>query len=100
MTAPNPAVHPFAPGFPLPERFEQGEVALVVVTDPSGANRVYDAGTVRFVAYDGDRGLRDEAGGLLDSVAEQLALAHHEFGVNFFAPLYCCVNNLDVAGFT
>ncbi len=39
-----------------------GEVDLVVVTDPSGANRVYETGEVRFVGYDGDAALTDSTG--------------------------------------
>jgi hypothetical protein len=34
-----------------------GGLELVVVTDPSGANRVYATGGLGFAAYDGDRGL-------------------------------------------
>lgn len=39
-----------------------GEVAVVVVTDPSGANRVYGSQDVTFASFDGDRTLNDTAG--------------------------------------
>ena len=39
-----------------------GAVDLVVLTDPSGANRAYDSGAVRFVEWDGDRRLVDADG--------------------------------------
>ncbi len=40
-----------------------GEVELVVITDPSGANRVYESADVRFVGFDGDATVTDQAGG-------------------------------------
>ena len=36
--------------------------AFVVLTDPSGANRAYASEGVRFVTYDGDRGVEDDTG--------------------------------------
>ncbi len=39
-----------------------GQQALVVLTDPSGANRVYAPGAVRFKSYDGDRVVTDAQG--------------------------------------
>ncbi len=39
-----------------------GTTQLVVLTDPSGANRVYASGDVRFARWDGDRAAVDEAG--------------------------------------
>ena len=39
-----------------------GATDLVVATDPSGANRVYDSDGVRFVEWDGDRALVDAHG--------------------------------------
>ncbi len=39
-----------------------GGTGLVVLTDPSGANRAYASEEVTFAGYDGDRGVRDEAG--------------------------------------
>ena len=36
---------------------------LVVLTDPSGANRVYDRGSVEFVSWDGDQSVTDSNGG-------------------------------------
>ena len=39
-----------------------GPQKLVVLTDKSGANRVYDPQNTRFVAYDGDSTLTDETG--------------------------------------
>ncbi len=36
--------------------------ALVVLTDPSGANRAYASEDVTFARYDGDRGVEDSAG--------------------------------------
>jgi hypothetical protein len=39
-----------------------GEMRFVVLTDPSGANRVYQAGEVDFVAWDGNRTVSDETG--------------------------------------
>lgn len=41
-----------------------GELELVVLTDPSGANRVYGAEGVRFTAFDGDRTVTDADGGV------------------------------------
>lgn len=35
---------------------------FVILTDTSGANRVYERGTVEFVSYDGDRALVDNSG--------------------------------------
>ena len=42
---------------------ERGGQRYVVLTDASGANRVYDAGTLTFTAYDGDVTATDDAGG-------------------------------------
>ena len=42
---------------------EVGPVKVVVLTDPSGANRVFDAGTTRFGEYDGDSTVTDIDGG-------------------------------------
>ena len=39
------------------------DTALVVLTDPTGANRAYASDEVRFTAYDGDRSVRDREGG-------------------------------------
>lgn len=39
-----------------------GGTAFVVLTDPSGANRVYERGDVELVAYDGDRTATDAQG--------------------------------------
>ena len=39
-----------------------GAQAVVVLTDASGANRVYDPQELRFVGWDGQRRLRDSAG--------------------------------------
>ncbi len=39
-----------------------GDLELVVLTDPSGANRVYDAAGLRFTGYDGDRTAIDSEG--------------------------------------
>lgn len=39
-----------------------GELRFVVVTDASGANRVYEAGTNEFTGWDGDRRLTDANG--------------------------------------
>ena len=39
-----------------------GDVRFVVVTDASGANRVYDSGGLTFTGYDGDRTLRSADG--------------------------------------
>ena len=36
--------------------------ALVVLTDPSGANRAYASEDVRFTRYDSDRSVEDETG--------------------------------------
>ena len=38
------------------------DTALVVLTDPSGANRAYASEDVTFTAYDGDRSVRDGTG--------------------------------------
>ena len=38
--------------------------ALVVLTDPSGANRAYESGDVTFVRYDGDRSAEDSTGAI------------------------------------
>ena len=38
------------------------DTALVVLTDPSGANRAYGSEDVTFTGYDGDRSVRDGAG--------------------------------------
>ena len=38
------------------------DTALVVLTDPSGANRAYRAEDVTFTGYDGDRGVQDASG--------------------------------------
>lgn len=40
-----------------------GELRFVVLTDPSGANRVYESKDLDFVAWDGRSELRDSAGG-------------------------------------
>jgi hypothetical protein len=40
-----------------------GDRELVVLTDPTGANRVFAAARVRFAHYDGDRNVRDTDGG-------------------------------------
>lgn len=50
--AEHPLYHDSVGGFPL-----------VIVTDPSGANRVYQAGATRFVTYDGGSTLTDADGG-------------------------------------
>lgn len=39
-----------------------GDLELVVFTDPTGANRVYDTNGLRFDSYDGDRGATDAEG--------------------------------------
>jgi hypothetical protein len=39
-----------------------GSLHFVVVTDPSGANRVYESDNIRFKSYDSDSGLVDEEG--------------------------------------
>ncbi|MEO1476344.1 MAG: DUF3179 domain-containing (seleno)protein, partial [Pseudomonadota bacterium] len=39
-----------------------GPQKLVVLTDTSGANRVFEPGDVKFVSYDGDSALTDETG--------------------------------------
>ena len=39
-----------------------GDTALVVLTDPSGANRAYASEEVTFTDYDGDRGVQDDSG--------------------------------------
>lgn len=39
-----------------------GELVMVIVTDPSGANRVYASGTVRFTDYDGEHTLTSADG--------------------------------------
>ena len=39
------------------------DTALVVFTDPSGANRAFASGDVTFSGYDGDWKVRDESGG-------------------------------------
>ena len=41
-----------------------GEIAFVVLTDVSGANRVYETGGLVFAEWDGDRTLVDEGGGV------------------------------------
>ena len=38
------------------------DTALVVLTDPSGANRAYRSEDVTFTGYDGDRGVQDASG--------------------------------------
>ena len=38
------------------------DTALVVLTDPSGANRAYASGDVTIASYDGDRSVQDDAG--------------------------------------
>ena len=38
------------------------DIALVVLTDPSGANRAYASGDVTIASYDGDRSVQDDAG--------------------------------------
>ena len=38
------------------------DTALVVLTDPSGANRAYASGDVTFTSYDGDGSVRDASG--------------------------------------
>ncbi|MGH8442751.1 MAG: hypothetical protein ACRETF_07620, partial [Nevskiaceae bacterium] len=38
-------------------------VRLVVLTDRSGANRVYETGTLRFTGWDGASGVTDTEGG-------------------------------------
>jgi len=40
-----------------------GEQKLIVFTDKSGANRVYDPGEIVFTSYDGDSTVTDSAGG-------------------------------------
>lgn len=40
-----------------------GKHSLVVFTDPSGANRVYDSGGLQFASYDGDVTVTDTNGG-------------------------------------
>lgn len=40
-----------------------GELRFVVLTDPSGANRVYEAQELQFKAWDGQHSLRDAQGG-------------------------------------
>ena len=52
-----------------------GGFTLVVVTDPSGANRVYQAGDTRFVSYDGGTRLSDEAGAEWTLHEDRLAAA-------------------------
>ena len=41
-----------------------GEIAFVVLTDLSGANRVYETGGLMFTEWDDDRTLKDESGGI------------------------------------
>ena len=38
------------------------DIALVVLTDPSGANRAYASGDVTIASYDDDRSVQDDAG--------------------------------------
>jgi len=54
-----------------------GPVSLVVFTDPSGANRVYETGGVKFKRWDGDRTAIDRDG---DSWALSESLLQHEDG--------------------
>jgi hypothetical protein len=49
-----------------------GELRFVVVTDASGANRVYEARDLRFVAWDGAATLRDEGGNAWQLTEAQL----------------------------
>ena len=39
-----------------------GNVEFVVLTDQTGANRVYESGGMRFIAWDGDRSVQDAHG--------------------------------------
>ncbi len=52
-----------------------GDLAFVVVTDPSGANRAYQAGATRFADYDGVNGLTDADGGAWTLHEDRLAAA-------------------------
>ena len=41
-----------------------GELDVVVLTDTSGASRVYESGGMTFTGWDGDSQLRDKEGGV------------------------------------
>lgn len=72
-----------------------GETPFVVVTDGSGANRVYATGGRRFVEWDGDRRLVDEKGeswtvseAALESAAGEVLLrlpAHRAFWFGWYS---------------
>ncbi len=49
-----------------------GDLDLVVLTDPSGANRVYESQDVEFDSYDGDRTVTDEQGRTWELTEDQL----------------------------
>jgi hypothetical protein len=52
-----------------------GELEFVVLTDPSGASRVYESGGLKFTAWDGDSEVTDEQG-----ITWRLAEANLEAG--------------------
>ena len=68
ITADHLAAHPLYHGV-------VGDLAFVVVTDPSGANRVYQANATRFTDYDGVSGLIDADGGAWTQHENRLAAA-------------------------
>lgn len=49
-----------------------GDEQFVVLTDPSGANRVYESGTSQFVAWDGDKTATDRDGRKWNVASEEL----------------------------
>lgn len=51
---------------------ELGARKVVILTDASGANRVYEAGNHHFTQWDGDRSLRDQSGGRWQLTEESL----------------------------
>ena len=51
------------------------DLEFVVITDPSGANRVYQAGGMRFSSYDGGNLLTDDDGGAWTLHEDRLAAA-------------------------
>ena len=52
-----------------------GSTSIVVLTTPKGANRVYDAGPHRFIAWQGDARVRDSTGRLWQVAEDALVLA-------------------------
>lgn len=49
-----------------------GDLDFVVLTDPSGANRVYESQDIQFESYDGDRGVTDGQGRAWELTEDQL----------------------------